>query len=50
MKTFLCNSNKFIKSQQIVKSMENGHTMVAIRIETKIALHWSEVEPGLKTS
>ena len=41
MKTILCNSNKFIKSQQIVMSEKNGpaYTMVAIKIETKNALH-----------
>ena len=48
MKTILCTSNKFIKSQQIVKSEKNGpaYTSVTIKKET---LHWLEVESGLKT-
>ena len=50
MKTVLCNSNTFVKSQQIATSVGNGtvHTMVTIKIDTKIALHCLEVKPGLK--
>ena len=48
VKTILCNSNKFIKSQKIVKSEKNGpvYTMVTIKLETS---HCLEVKPGLKT-
>ena len=43
MKTILCNSNTFIKSQPVVKSEQNGpaYTVVTIKIET---LHCLEVE------